>query len=211
MALTNTTLAVACGASDLTLSITSTTSGFPAVGTVGANQPVQIDGEFMYCTGVPVAGTITVRGRGSCGSVAVAHAILAPVVTSAVASDFPNDPSGTVNTRPPYTDFQFTIGANGALPTFADIRPVTVNLTKATALSATTLAAPSAANDGLKVTITSQTAAAHVITATSLINDGATGAPHSTLTFAAFAGASIVLQAQNALWNVVANNNVTVS
>jgi hypothetical protein len=190
--------------------ITSTT-GFPAVGTVGANQPVIIDGETMFCTGVPVSGTIVVRGRGSDGTVAVAHNILAPVVTSSLATDFAALPGAASTTRPAYSDVQTTIGANGVIPVPADVRPVTVNLVKATALSSTTLAAPSVANDGSKLTITSQTAAAHVITATSLINDGASGAPHTTLTFAAFAGASIVLQAQDGLWNVISNNGVTVS
>jgi hypothetical protein len=170
-----------------------------------------IDGEYMWCVSVPVSGTVTVRSRGMDGTVAVAHSALAPVVTSSVASDFPPVPSASSATRPNDADFQVTMGANGAFPSFTDIRPVTVNLTKATALSSTTLAAPSVANDGLRLTITSQTAAAHVITATTLINDGVSGAPHTTLTFAAFPGASITLQAQNGLWNVISSTAVTVS
>jgi hypothetical protein len=210
MSVTATTLAAACGASDLTLSVTSTT-GFPTVGTVGAHQPVVIDGEAMFCTGVPASGTIVVAMRGSDGGNGVAHAILAPVFTSALATDFASLPSTSTITRPPFSPFQTTIGANGVIAVPADVRPVVVNITKATALSTTTLAAPSVANNGAQLTITSETAAAHVITATGLINDGTSGAPHNTLTFAAFAGASITLVAQNGLWNVVANNNVTVS
>lgn len=214
MALTATSLSAACGASDLLLYITSTSSGFPAVGSQssGQGQPMQVDGELMYITGVPVAGQVTVRGRGSDGTVAEAHAILAPVQTSATPTDFPNPSLGQQVARAPIFPIQMTIGANTnpiVIPT--SVRDITFNLTKATALASTDLPAPTVAQNGLRVTLTSQTSEAHVITATTLINDGTSGVPHTTLTFAAFAGASIVLQAQNGLWNVVSNNGVTVS
>jgi hypothetical protein len=93
-----------------------------------------------------------------------------------------------------------TIGENRVFTT-AEVhawgnQPQIFAITKATA-AAITLVAPGKDQDGLIVTFTSLTAAAHVITATALIADGVTGGPHGTVTFAAFAGASITLMAQN--------------
>lgn len=77
---------------------------------------------------------------------------------------------------------------------------------------AMTLAAPTAGtDDGAILTVTSATANAHTITATGLINNGTTGGPHNTATFAAFSGASITLMAYNALWYVLGSVNVTIS
>lgn len=211
MALSTTTLTSAITASQVGPIVVGSTTGFPAVGVPVAPQVVLVDGEYMLCSYVPVSGTFNASQRGFNGTVPVAHNAGAPVATSSIPTDFPSTPGQSVVPRPDFLEVQTTIFANGAIPVPADVRPVIVNLTKATALSSTTLAAPSAAQDGLRMTFTNQTAAAHVITATSLINDGVTGVPHTTLTFAAFAGASITLLAQNSLWNVVANNNVTVS
>lgn len=81
-------------------------------------------------------------------------------------------------------------------------------LTKATA-GAYTLAAPSA--DGNLLEIISTTAAAHVVTATGLVDDGVTGGSKTTMTFAAFAGASIRLRSYGGKWNVIAKNAVTIT
>lgn len=81
-------------------------------------------------------------------------------------------------------------------------------LTKA-GIGAYTLAAP--AYSGAVIEIISRTANAHVVTATGLIDDGVTGGAKGTMTFAAFAGASIRLRAQGGFWNVAAKNVVTVS
>lgn len=83
-------------------------------------------------------------------------------------------------------------------------------LTKA-GVGAYTLAAPGAGDDGLVLTIMNTNANAHVVTTVNLINDGVTGSPQDTLTFAAFAGASVTLVAYNQLWHVMANNNVTIA
>lgn len=83
-------------------------------------------------------------------------------------------------------------------------------LTKATA-GAYTLAAPTAAQEGTRLTITSRTDAAHVITATNLLHDGVTGGAKDTATFGAFAGASLDLVAVNLLWHVVSKNVVTIA
>lgn len=209
MALTRTSLAAAITAGQLKgLSITSTT-GFPAVGVIGSRQVVQIDGEKMLVDQVVASGVIDVIMRGYDGTVAVAHDILAPVQTSSVVADFSAIPAGFVDNRPPTFDDLVTIGQNGALP--VPTKNTTFTLTKATALGSTTLAAPGKDQDGLRLTITSQTAAAHVITATSLLGDAVSGSPHTTATFAAFIGASLTLVAENGLWNVVGAVGVTIT
>ncbi|MDQ3170229.1 MAG: hypothetical protein M3Q55_08845, partial [Acidobacteriota bacterium] len=104
-----------------------------------------------------------------------------------------------------------SVGENGAIPLTNTTKDSTVYLTKATALSSTTLAAPTQAQNGKKLVITSQTAAAHVITATGLLGDAVTGSPHTTATFAAFIGASITLMASDGIYNVISSVGVTVS
>jgi hypothetical protein len=96
--------------------------------------------------------------------------------------------------------------ANGALA----VSQHTATLTKA-GVNAMTLAAPTAAQEGIILRVVSQTANAHTITATGLIDDGVTGGSKTTATFAAFAGASIELMASNLKWAVISKNTVTVS
>ncbi len=150
-----------------------------------------------------------VRGRGSDGTAAVAHDILAPVSTSSVAGDFPAVPTGGVDNRPPYVDDIVAVGQNGVIA--VPNKNTTFLLTKASALATTTLGAPSKGQNGLRLTFTSQTAAAHVITATTLFADAVTGSPHTTATFAAFIGASLTVVADNGLWNIVAAVGVTIT
>lgn len=83
-------------------------------------------------------------------------------------------------------------------------------LSKGTA-GAYTLAAPAASQDGHIIRITSNSAAAHVITATGLLHDGVTGGAKNTATFAAFHGASITLMAWEQKWYVLNKNVVTVA
>lgn len=92
----------------------------------------------------------------------------------------------------------------------ATIAAGTVKLTKGSA-AAITLAAPTAAQEGTIMYFVSNSAFAHVITATGLIDDGITGGSKNTATFAAFAGASITLMAINLKWSVIAKNVVTVA
>lgn len=101
---------------------------------------------------------------------------------------------------------QSTAAASGALP----LQAGTVMVTKA-GVAALTLAAPAAANVGQRITVISTTANAHTITATGLIEDGVTGGSKTTATFAAFGGASIVLEAYGSKWYVVAKNAVTIT
>lgn len=83
-------------------------------------------------------------------------------------------------------------------------------ITKA-GVCALTLAAPTLAQNGIYLNFISTTANAHTLTATGLVQDGTTGGPHDLITFAAFAGAGVMLLAYGQKWCVVANNNVTVS
>jgi hypothetical protein len=102
---------------------------------------------------------------------------------------------------------QYLAAANGALP--VDGRPVVI--TKTGTLAALTLAAPTAAQNGMVKVITSATALAHTVTATGLFDNGVTGGAKNTATFAAFAGASMTVMAYNGKWHVIALNAVTVA
>lgn len=98
-------------------------------------------------------------------------------------------------------------GTNGAL----SISSGSYIINKAGVL-ALTLGAPTAGvQDGMVIKLESATANAHTLTATSLLNNGGTGVPYTTATFAAHAGAYIVLRSYNALWYVIAVSNVTLS
>jgi hypothetical protein len=110
--------------------------------------------------------------------------------------------------------------SNARLPTAAVLTGATdpiviatslVVIARAGAVNATTLAAPTAAQQGTRLTITTGTAYAHTITATSLIHDGVTGGAKTTATFAAYLGASLELVAYNLLWHVVNKNLCTIS
>lgn len=110
--------------------------------------------------------------------------------------------NGTSTTKSVIT----TISGDGAVTIAAGV----VLLTKGSA-AAITLAAPTAAQAGTVITITSGSAFAHVVTATGLLEDGVTGGAKNTATFAAFKGASITVLASALKWNVVSLNVVTVA
>lgn len=81
-------------------------------------------------------------------------------------------------------------------------------LTKA-GVGAYTLAAP--VRDGDEITIVNRTANAHVVTSTNLLDDGVTGGPKDTATFAAFAGSALHLRGYGGVWNVISKNVVTIA
>lgn len=95
---------------------------------------------------------------------------------------------------------------NGALALTQGV----ATLTKA-GVAAMTLAAPTVAQEGLILRVVSQTANAHTITATGLIDDGVIGGSKTTATFAAYAGASIELMASGLKWAVISKNVVTIT
>jgi hypothetical protein len=95
---------------------------------------------------------------------------------------------------------------NGAIPPHV---PHTYAITKAGVL-ADTLAAPTAGtDDGIQITITSDTANAHTLTATGLLDTGT--ASVNVATFAAQKGAGLTLMAYNARWKVLSSVGITFS
>lgn len=148
-------------------------------------------------TGDLGSATVTATGAATAASIAVTGAATAATVSATGAV------SGlTVTGKPVVT----TISGDGAI-TIAD---GIVKLTKGSA-AAITLAAPSAGQEGTILRIISNSAFAHVITATGLLDDGVTGGSKNTATFGAFAGASIMLCAINLKWSVLNKNVVTVA
>jgi hypothetical protein len=111
---------------------------------------------------------------------------------------------GTSNAKLPLATV--LTGATDAIPIATSL----VVIARVGAVNATTLAAPTTAQNGTRLTITTGTAYAHTITATNLLKDGTTG-NHSTVTFGAFLGASIELVAYNELWHVISRQEATVS
>lgn len=109
--------------------------------------------------------------------------------------DYPS-PSPSVN-----------VGASGAL----SVSSGNYVITKA-GVAAMTLAAPTAGvQDGMIIVLISDTAYAHTLTATSLLENGASGSPYTTATFGAYIGANITLRAYNGTWVVIAVSNVSLS
>lgn len=207
MAITATTLSADLGASDVRMAVASG-SGFPSVGTVAnPGYLVRIDKEYMLAVGQPVSGTITIAQRGYNGTAAAAHDTLAKVLVSSAPSDFSSPSAGNDVDLPPYTPLQQTIGEDITFTSTQVVgwgqQPRVFAITKATAAEIV-LVAPSTAQDNLVLTFTSLTAAQHVITATSLLANGDASSPYTTATMAnAKIGATLTLQAQNGLWNVV--------
>lgn len=176
MALTNTTLSSACGASDLTLAVTSTSSGFPAVGAYSSPaQMMRIDGEDMLIQVVPISGTVKVMQRGYNGTVAAPHEALAVITTSATPGDFQDPAPGVSINKPASADDIVTLGvdttftAYGTAPTSTTlplpVKDTTYVITKATAASITLITA-TAAQMGVQLTFISGTAQAHTVTYT---------------------------------------------
>lgn len=214
MAITATTLSADLGANDTRMAVASG-SGFPSVGTIAnPGYLVRIDSEYLLARSQPVSGTIDIYQRGYNGTAAVAHDVLAKVLVSSSWNDFNQPSAGNVVDLTPANPLQATIGEDVTF-TSAQVaawgnRNRVFAVTKATA-AAIVLVAPSKAQDGLEVVFTSLTAAAHVITATSLLADAVSGSPHTTATFAAFIGTTLTVQAQNGLWNLKSNVGVTVT
>lgn len=215
MAITATALSADLGANDTRMAVASGT-GFPSVGTVAnPGYLVRIDNEYLLAVGQPVSGTITIAQRGYNGTAAAAHDTLAKVLVSSAPADFsPNAPGNLVD-LPPATPIQATLGEDITF-TSAQVaawgnQDRVFAITKATAI-AITLVAPSKAQDGLVVTFTSLVAVLNVITATSLLATGGTASPYTTATGAhTKIGATLMLQAQNGLWQVVSNSGWTIS
>jgi hypothetical protein len=98
-------------------------------------------------------------------------------------------------------------GTTAAIP----IATGTVIFNKTGSLFAGTLAAPTALQNGTRITFISDSAFAHTITATGLLHDGVTGGAKNLATFAAFKGATLTLYAYNLFWYVENRHNCTIS
>lgn len=99
-----------------------------------------------------------------------------------------------------------TLSVNGAIPPHVGHTYV---ITKAGVL-ADTLAAPTATtDDGIEIVVTSNTANAHTITATGLLQTGS--ASVNVATFAAQPGAGLTLMAYQGKWNVICSVGITFS
>ncbi len=208
MALVRTTLTAAITSSQLTFGVASTASqAFPGVGATPLTyQPLVIDDEVMFLVSCPAINTITVRMRGSDGTEATPHDLGSSVVTTATPIDFPLLQPGMQVLRAVSAPDIVTYGQSGAIT--VPIEPITIAFLAATSAGAYTLGAPSLALNGMMLEITSQSAFAHVVTATGLFATGAALSPFTTATFPAIAGASMSLLAQNGVWNVV-NASIT--
>ena len=214
MALTRTFLTTPITASQLTFPVASTASqAFPAVGAPPVGyQPFLVDDEMMFLVSCPALNVVTVRSRGSDGTEAAPHDIGSSVVTSATPIDFPALQPGASTLQPVWASDRVTYGQDGVIA--VPVEGFTnAFLAKATA-GAFTLGAPSLALNGIMLTITSQSAAAHTVTvpgataSTGLYNTGAAGGPFTVATFNAFVGASMTLMASNGAWNVI-NASIT--
>lgn len=216
MAITATALSADLSATGLTMKVASGT-GFPTAGgpPSAPGYMVRVNREKMLAVSQPVAGVIKLAMRGYDGTFAQAHDILSPVEVSALGSDFANPFPGNTVALPPYTPGMHTIGETPRVITADEVaawgnQAQVFQLIYAGA-TAVSLAAPSQAQDGLLVTFTSLVAQAHVITATGLLGDGASGSPEDLATFDAYIGATVVLMAQNGIWNVQSLVGVVIS
>lgn len=203
MAFTSAQLASAITAGQLQFNLTNVVgTGLPPVaGTpLSMGYPVQIDSEMMFVVSQPVLNTVIVRGRGSDGTAPSAHDILANVYVGPIAGDFPLPQPGTLVTTDFAEDSPVTIGQDSTL-----VLPganAVYNINKASA-AAIVVPAPTVVDNGVSYAFTSNTAFAHVLTMTSLINDGTTSVPKSTATFTAAKGASVTFVVENGLFNVL--------
>lgn len=193
------------------VTLTPVTGGvvLPAVGATpsGMGVPILIDAEFMFVVSQTATNVYNLRGRGSDGTAAVAHDILASAYASLV-NDFGNPLPGLTVTIDPTDDVAISVGQDGTIPVPTSNSVYNINKASAAAL---TWLAPGLVDNGVTAIITSQTAFAHVITVSPAGNlkDGV--ASRTTMTFAAVAGATISLVAQNGVWNVTALQGVTLS
>ena len=229
MAITRTALAAACKASDLTLSVVSTATGFPAPGLIiNPQQPVVVDEEVMWLVMVPSPGVIQVRSRGSDGTLAQPHDVSAQVMTAPTPNDFPALGPFTSTLAPVASAQSLTYGQNGAITIPPPGVDMFANLNGAVSL-AMTLAAPNPALIGSTITITNWTYLGHTVLAAPVIFTGvgaivgsnttatpaAGGTPaapgsstdaFSQITFPALVGAAVKLIAQNGVWLVISVN-----
>lgn len=199
MARTNTTLSAACGANDVTISVTSAT-GF------ADRQLITVDNEVMVQVGAAVGTTIPVRRGGQQGTTQVAHVILAPVSTMLPGDMSLPRPAQAQNIQPA-GPVQMAISVDGTLtlPAYDSF----TQITKAGVCAITLATAPTGVPDGIEHTIHSTTANAHTITYAAGFNGDTTSS--DVATFNARIGNSITLVTSRGLYGVKALAGVTIA
>jgi hypothetical protein len=183
MALTSTTLAKACSATDTRLLVTADAG-------MAAGQYFKINDEFCLIKGVADSTLIDVE-RGQQGTLARAHGILSLLVWG-----------NPYDFGIPIPSHIYTYGADGALTVGAGLH----RLAKATA-SAMTLRAPTADEEGLIMLLVATTAAAHVVTLDSGVFNNFS--VENKLVFGGAIGDCIEIQACKTFWIVTLDKNVT--
>lgn len=168
-------------------------------------QPCQVFGNNTYILPASPPNTNLTKQSDTINGIASSTGIAQGVNTSvtyicSVAGNWERHLDGAFYASP------ITIGASGALNPHT---PATYVLNKA-GVAAMTLAAPTAGtDDGIEITITSDTAQAHTVTATGLLDTGS--ASVNVATFAAQKGAGLTLMAFNARWKVLCSVGITFS
>jgi hypothetical protein len=193
MALNSTTLTNAITALDDTIVVGSVTGAVEGgIVKLGSR-------EYAFVVSVDTAAkTVKLRHRGSFGGTAIAHAATVPVIF-ANAGEMPLDPAPGRSFVPDPIEADIVyVPADATLP--AVTKNTTFVITKGSA-AAITLAAPSAALDGLEVIITSASAYAHTVTYAAGFLGGTTS--NDVATFTNIVGHTLRLVAVAGVWRVV--------
>lgn len=200
MALTRTTLTAAIALDDSKAFVTSAT-GF------AAGNIFKIDGEVFQVAKAYVAGSLTVPFlRGQEGTVATTHPSGAGVVVGAPSdSEWGSQAASSIVQFPlsgkPLLSASYSAAGAITLPTPGSDLQVQIN---GTSVCAMTVAAPGKANDGDKMWISSNGAAAHTVT----FSGGLSGASTSYDVITVNASAPVTLGpfvAINSLWQMPVN------
>lgn len=196
----------------LVFGVSSVAVGFPGVGIFSnPQQPLMVDQELMFLVQVLSASpaVIQVRSRGSDGSQAIGHDITAPVITSPSPADFPLPALGEWVVTPIESNKALFYGQSGPIGQATPGSDAAAILNGPSAM-AMTLAAPSLAQNGILLRLTTGSAFAHSVSAPGLLLTGAVGGPFSTITFPAFIGSWVDLIAENGQWSVNGTNGAVV-
>jgi hypothetical protein len=163
---------------------------------------MKIDSEFMKVLDITTTPLVKVA-RGVNSTLAAAHGTLATVAIG-LASEFPpvgQFPSSDGSGLP---DRTYTYGASGAITVAPGL-----HILKGPSGSVTmTLADPTAAQNGMRLTLTAATSQAYTVTSVS--GFGAGGGALDVATYNAI-GDTLVIQAINGVWNIIGNAGVVIS
>lgn len=196
MALAETTLSSAVAVSDTVINVASATS-------VAAGRIIVCDGEVMQVTkGYVTAATAVPVTRGQAGTVTAAHASSARVVHGE-ATDFGASGAGVSVNYPPAGRSRLvtSVSATGTLALAAAGVDQVVVLNGSGAITLT-IPVPTKDKDGDRLTIVSNTGAAHVPTFTGGL--GGAGASYDAITFNATGTMALEVIACNEVWCMAA-------